>query len=145
MKLERILSIVELNSSSPIRCVVHQILRHLTDPSEMVEPNARLVEDEARRLWTTENRCSCGWQRAKQTAGSQVGRKRVTRRYDAATHDWSNTTISTPSTDDDKSPVEIDNWTAQRSLSHWSSSSSLSSSSSDDDDDKYFVSKKRCR
>lgn len=124
---------VEPLSTPAIRCVLYQVLRHLVNPSEMVQPNARLVEDEARRLWTSEERCLCGWQRAQPSAGSQVGRKRVSRRNDA-----SNSTVSTSSTDDDKSPVETDNWTAQRSLSRWSSSSSLSSS--DDDDDKYFVS-----
>lgn len=131
---------VDPNCSSPIHCVLYHILRHLANPSEIVHPNARLVEDDARRLWTSQERCLCSWQLAKQPVGSQVSRKRVSRRYDAA-HDMSNSTISTPSTDEDKSPVEVDNWTAQRMVSHWSSSSSLSSS--EDDDDKYFVSKLR--
>lgn len=118
-------------------------MRHLANPSQMVQPNPRLMEEDARRLWTAEDRCLCGWQRVQPTTGSQVGRKRVTRRndvsHDSASTTRTTTTTSTTTTDEDRSPVEVDNWTSQRATSRrWSSSSSSSSSS--DDDDMYFVS-----
>lgn len=144
IRLQRVEANVEPLSDPSIYCVLRNIVHHLEAVFQFVHPKARLGESDAQRLWTAEQRCACGWPRAKQTAGFQVGRKRISRRLDAssaapASRDWSNTTTTSSSTasstDEERSPV--DNWTAQRAVSAWSSSASSSSS---DDDDLYFVS-----
>lgn len=124
-KLRRIELLVEPNSSS--RCVLRTILRHLDDPEKIGQPSARLSEEDARRLWTDEERCSCGWERTKMT-GSAISRKGISRRLDAV--DAHHTASEVQSPTDERAAT----MSSHQPAADWSS---------DDDSDAYLVSSNR--